>query len=443
MATSSPAPSPAPRRPRESLSRAEARRVVLAAQGLGRRPDRVPGMRDLQGHVDRLAQFQIDSINVVARAHYLPLFSRLGHYDPALLDRAAGRAPRRLFEYWGHAASLIDVTLQPALRSRMQGWAETDMWGSVKRIRDEKPELLDWVLAELDRRGPTSARDLDPDPERRRDHWGWNWSDVKTACEWLFFTGAITAARRNSSFERLYDLPERVLPPSVVATPTPDEPEAMRTLVRRAAQALGLASEPDLRDYFRTRPERTKQAVAELVEAGELLPVRVHGWDDVGTRGRQLYLWHRTVVPRRVEVSALVSPFDSVMFERDRLAALFDFDYRIEIYVPEAKRRYGYYVYPFLFGERFAARVDLKADRASGVLRVNGAWAEAGIDRPTGEVAAALAAELRLAAGWLGLGDVVVQPRGDLAAALSGAVSGGLGSGQGAPRDGTADRPPP
>ena len=407
-------------RPRESLSRSQARRVVLAAQGLGHRPERAVGIRDVQAVINRLAQFQIDSINIVARAHYLPLFSRLGAYDPGLLDRAAGRAPRRLFEYWGHAASLIDVALQPALRSRMQSWAESDMWGSMARIRREKPELIDWVLAELDRRGPTSARQLDPQPDRRRDHWGWNWSEVKTACEWLFFTGAITAARRNSSFERLYDLPERVLPKNVWAEPTPDEPETMRILIRRAARALGVASEPCLRDYFRTNAVRTRQAVAELVESGELLPVRVQGWERQPT-----YLWHEATVPRRTRVRSLVSPFDSVMFERDRLEALFDFFYRIEIYVPAARRIHGYYVYPFLLGEDFVARVDLKADRQAGVLRVNGAWAEPDRPHPVSEVAAELAAELTLMAGWLGLAEVRVVANGDLAPALSAAFGAG------------------
>ena len=404
-------------RPREKLSRSQARRVVLAAQGLGRRPERAVGMRDVQAVIARLGQFQIDSINIVARAHYLPLFSRLGHYDPALLDRAAGQAPRRLFEYWGHAASLIDVNLQPAMRTRMHRWAEADMWPGIARIYQEKPELIGWVSAELDRRGPTSARQLDPDPDRRRDSWGWNWSEVKTACEWLFFTGAITSARRNSSFERLYDLPERVLPAAVWAQPNPSEPEAMRTLIRRAAAALGVATEPCLRDYFRTSASRTRQSVTELVDSGELLPVQVQGW-----HASPVYLWHQARVPRKTRVRALVSPFDSVMFERSRLEALFDFFYRIEIYVPSPKRIHGYYVYPFLLGEDFVARVDLKADRQAGVLRVNGAWAEADRHHPVPEIAAELAAELDLMAGWLGLEAIEVVANGDLAPALDAAV---------------------
>jgi uncharacterized protein YcaQ len=412
---------------RETLSRSQARRIVLAAQGFaghrqsghgGQRLDRIPGTRDIQAVIDRLAQFQIDTINIVARAHYLPLFSRLGPYDTGLLDRAFHRAPRRMFEYWGHAASLIDVTLQPALRHRMQRWSEREMWGSLARIRRDQPDLVDWVHRQVAEHGPIGARGIEqraPEPrERRRDNWGWNWSEVKTACEWLFVTGRITSARRNSQFERQYSLPEQVLPKAVIETPTPTEDEAMRTLIRRAAQALGVASAYDLRDYFRTGVEQTAPAIADLVEAGELLPVAVDGWD------RHAYLWHEAKLPRSVEARALVSPFDSVMFERNRLEALFDFTYRIEIYVPAPKRVYGYYVYPFLLGDRFVARVDLKADRATGLLRVNAAWLEEHADAD--EVAPALAAELDLMAGWLGLTGIAVEDRGDLAVRLQKAV---------------------
>lgn len=408
----------------ETLSKPQARRVVLAAQGFGgrdsgghggQRPGHVPGTRDLQRLIDRLGQFQVDTINIVTRAHYMPAFSRLGPYDPALLDRAAGRAPRRLFEYWGHAASLIDVRLEPALRHRMASWSAWEMWGAMDRIRRDQPELVDHVYDQIAARGPVGARGIThPDPaaaERPRDHWGWNWSAIKAACEYLFITGAITAARRNGQFERLYQLPGRVLPAAVADAPTPPEDEAMRILVRRAAQALGVATEFDLRDYFRTRPEATRQAIADLVASGELRPIRVEGWN------RQAYLWHAASFPRSIAARALISPFDSVMFERDRLEALFDFRYRIEIYVPRPQRRYGYYVYPFVLGDRFVARVDLKADRTAGVLQVNAAWIEP--DAAAGDVAPALAAELASMAGWLGLSDVAVARRGDLAADLA------------------------
>ncbi|SDR91777.1 hypothetical protein SAMN04489812_0307 [Microlunatus soli] len=377
-------------------------------------------MRDVQAVIDRLGQFQIDTINIVARAHYLPLYSRLGPYDPGLLDRAAGKAPRRLFEYWGHAASMIDVTLEPALRHRMESWSAREMWGSMARIARDRPELIDWVQQQVIDHGPIGARGIDARAAaeladhagpRQRENWGWNWSDVKTACEHLFVTGRITAARRNGQFERLYDLPDRVLPAAATATATPTEPEAMLTLVRRAAAALGVATEPDLRDYFRTSQERTLPAVQELVTTGELIPVTVQGWKQPG------YLWHQAKQPRRIEARALISPFDSVMFERRRLEALFDFFYRIEIYVPEPKRVHGYYVYPFLLGERFVARVDLKADRAAGVLRVRSAWIEDTADPAT--VAPELAAELALLAQWLELSDIDVEARGDLSAELS------------------------
>jgi uncharacterized protein YcaQ len=398
---------------REKLTQAQARRVALAAQGFGLpRPERAVGMRDVQAVTNRLGQFQIDSINVVTRAHFLPLYSRLGPYDPALLERAAHLGPRRLFEYWGHAASLIDVQLQPLLRFRMQA-GYRDVWSGVERAAREQPDLVERVLRDVRERGPISARQLEHEEVRDRSSWGWNWSLVKTVLEWLFYVGEVTSARRNSQFERVYDLPERVLPPSVLEQPTPSPEDSVRGLVRRAAQALGVASELSLRDYFRTRVEMTRQAIAELVDSGELLPVTVEG-SAPGTN----YLWHEARLPRWVRARALLAPFDSLVFERARLEKLFDFSYRIEIYVPEPKRVYGYYVYPFLLGDRFVARVDLKADRARGVLRVNSAWGEPWDGYREDEVAAELAAELVTMAGWLGLSAVEVLPRGDLAPAL-------------------------
>ncbi len=365
-------------------------------------------MRDLQGLIDRLGQFQIDSINVVTRAHFVPAFSRLGPYDPALLERAVHRAPRRLFEYWGHAASLIDVQLQPLLRFRM---AEgTHAWGGVERVARENPELVDQVRAAVAERGPVSARELEMEGVRDRSHWGWNWSAAKTVLEWLFYVGEVTSAYRNTQFERVYDLPERVFPVEVLAAATPSLEESAVGLIRRSAQALGVASEFGLRDYFRLRPAMARTGIAALVDAGELLAVTIEGQD------RPAYLWHRAVLPRRVAARALFSPFDSLIFERARLEQLFDFGYRIEIYVPEPRRIHGYYVYPFLLGDRFVARVDLKADRARGVLRVNSAWSEDGQD--PAYVSEELMAELESMAEWLGLADIEVRPRGDLAPTL-------------------------
>jgi uncharacterized protein len=397
---------------RERLHKAEARRIALAAQGFGiSKLERSVTMRDVQAVTNRLAQFQIDSINVVTRAHFMPLFSRLGAYDPALLERAAHQSPRRLFEYWGHAASLIDISLQPLLRFRMQPGFR-DIWTGVERVAQENADLIPFVRNEVVARGPISARDLEVAEERDRSNWGWNWSRVKTVLEWLFYVGEVTSAYRNSQFERVYDLPERVIPHSVLALPTPSPQDSVTGLIRRAARALGIAEESSLRDYFRTRRDMTRLAITTLVENGELIPVVIN---EAGN-GRW-YLWHEARIPRRITARALLSPFDSMIFERSRLERLFDFSYRIEIYVPGPKRVHGYYVYPFLLGEEFVARVDLKADRSRGLLRVNAAWIEPGYD--SYEVATELASELKRMAEWLGLETLQVLPRGDLAPALA------------------------
>jgi len=386
----------------------------LAAQGFDRpRPQREVGIRDLQRLIDTLGQFQMDTINVVARAHYLPAYSRLGPYDTAVLDRCSQSSPRRLFEYWGHAASLIDVRLQPALRFRMDR-ADSEAWGGMRRIALEQPELVARVRDEVMTRGPIVAREIDHDEQRRRDNWGWNWSSVKTALEWLFWCGEITPAYRNSQFERAFDLPGRVLPRDVLETPTPLPADAVRTLVARSARALGVGTLACFADYFRLTRAQTAQAVAELEDTGELERVQVECWR------QPAWLWRETRAPRRIPARALLAPFDSMVFERGRLRSLFGFDYAIEIYVPEHKRRYGYYVYPFLLGDRFVARVDLKADRGAGVLRVRSAWGEPGTDGQA--VARELGDELRTMADWLGLDDIVVEPRGDLAGALSSLV---------------------
>jgi uncharacterized protein len=399
---------------REKLSKAEARRIALAAQGFGvPKLQRPVTMRDVQGVTNRLAQFQIDSINVVTRAQFMPIFSRLGTYDSALLERAAYQPPRRLFEYWGHAASLIDISLQPLLRFRMQPGFR-DVWAGVERVARENADLIPFIRDEVAARGPISARDLEIAEQRDRSNWGWNWSRVKTILEWLFYVGEVTSAYRNAQFERVYDLPERVIPRSVLSSPTPTPQESVTGLIRRAARALGIASESCLRDYFRTRLDMTRQAVATLVDGGELIPVAVER-----SGSRPWYLWHEARVPRRIAARALLSPFDSMIFERARLERLFDFVYRIEIYVPEPKRVHGYYVYPFLLEENFVARVDLKADRTRGVLRVNAAWIEPGHD--SFDVATELASELKIMAEWLDLEAVEILPRGDLASALAAA----------------------
>jgi len=386
---------------RESLSAAEARRVALAAQGFG------AGARTLRSALDRIALIQLDSVNVLVRAHYLPAFSRLGPYRTDLLDRAAHRAPRRLFEYWGHEASLIRVDLQPALRWRMARAAD-DAWRGVRRVQRDQPQLVARVLDAVRERGPVAASELAEKRPRRSGPW-WEWSDVKRACEWLFWSGQVTSARRRG-FERLYDVPERVLPAAVLAAPTPAVDEAQRELVRVAARALGVAAERDLRDYFRLPAADARARVAELVEAGELLPVTVEGWREAA------YALQGVRVPRRIDAGALIGPFDSLLWERSRVERLFGFRFRLEVYVPAPRRVHGYYVLPFLLGDRLVARVDLKAGRQAGALLVRAAHAEP--DAPPG-TAAALRDELDRMAAWLGLERIEIERRGDLAGALA------------------------
>ena len=394
------------------LTHAQARRVALAAQGFGRPRRAAVTMRHVQAEIDRVAQFQIDSVNVAVRAHLMPLFARLGPYDTALLERAWSRGPRRVFEYWGHAASLIDVNLEPALRVRKRAWAAAEN-PRVAAILDRNPDLVDRLLREVAADGPLTARQIEHDEVRSKDHWGWNWSEVKYVLEHLFNVGALSVAGRNSAFERRYDLSERVLPPAVHATPDPTDADARDQLVARAARALGVADLTALSEYFYLRKDATLAAVQRLVARGELEPVEV-----AGVPGRH-WLWHEARLPRTLHAQALVSPFDSLVFERNRLEKLFGTYYRIEIYVPEPKREYGYYVYLFWYGDRPAARVDLKADRAAGVLRVQSAWLEEAAVGSATDVAGALASELQLMAGWLGLTDVAVAPKGTLAATLA------------------------
>ena len=400
----------------DSFSLAQARRIALASQGFTDAPPTgAVTMRHLRRVFDRIGLIQIDSVNVLQRAQYVPLYSRLGPYPMDLLDRAAYRSPRALFEYWGHEASLLPVAHWPLMRWRMARAHEV-AWKWMKTIAQDQPDLVGWVLDEVRSRGPVSAAEVESDvPKRRTKDWGWNWSDVKAALEWLFWTGEVVTARRNGAFAREYDVPERVLPASVLAAPEPTEADARRELVRRAAVALGVAAEAELRDYFRLPVEGFKEAVAELVEAGELVPVTVQGWKQRAYRHRDAKL------PRAVRASALLSPFDPLIWERGRTERLFDFRYRIEIYVPAPKRVHGYYVLPFLHDERLAARVDLKADRQAGVLRVPGAFGEPGAPPST---VPALALELRRLAGWLGLADVAAPDRGDLAQPLRAALRG-------------------
>ncbi len=393
-----------------SLTRPEARRVLLASQGFADRRHATPTMRTLERAVRRTSVLQIDSVNVLKRAHYLPLFSRMGSYDVHLLDRASGKAPRRLVEYWAHVAALMPVDLWPVMQHRMARYREDGHeWTGVRH----GAELVGSVLAQVRERGPCTARDLDDGLPRARDHWGWNWSETKKVLEYLFAAGEVAVAGRTASFERLYDVPERVLPREVLDLPVPTAEEAHRELVRRAARSLGVSDLRSLADYFRMPREQVGAAVRDLVEEGELQPARVDGCS------REWYLHRDARLPRRISAATLLSPFDPVVWERRRTERLFGFRYRIEIYVPAARRVHGYYVLPFLLDDRLVARVDLKADRARSTLLVQSAHAEPDVPPDTAE---RLAASLDDLAGWLGLHDVVVQPRGDLAPALCAAA---------------------
>ncbi|NBH05046.1 crosslink repair DNA glycosylase YcaQ family protein [Amycolatopsis sp. SID8362] len=399
----------------QTISVPTARKTFLAAQGFtDPRPSGEPSRRHLKRVLSRVQLLQLDSVNVAVRAHYMPVFSRLGAYEPALLDAAAwshsARRPRLMVETWAHEASLLPIEDWPLIRSgaKRDGW-----WRHYGPLIEKSPGLVDEILSVVKELGPIGAggieREVEADAQRRGPGSWWERSEVKRVCEYLFGIGQLTTGTRRS-FERLYDLTERVVPPDVLARTVSAE-EGARGLIERSARALGVATETDLRDYYRLGPAPARQAVAELVESGVLEPVSVRGWKAVAYRHAEA----RT--PRSVTGRALLCPFDPLIWERARTERLFGFHYRIEIYVPEPKRVYGYYVFPFLLDGELVARVDLKSDRAAGVLRVHGAFAEVGADKA--RVLPELAGELRHMAEWLGLSGVAVGTRGDLAKPLA------------------------
>jgi len=394
----------------EQLSPKTARRIALSAQGFGRTLPAAPGRKQVRDLARRLGVIQIDSVNVVTRTHYLPAFSRLGDYPREALETEAWGGRRSLFEYWGHEASLLPLELQPLLRWRMARAEAGEMWTGLSRFGREKRDYIDGVLKEIERRGPVTGADFNDAP-RGAPGW-WSWSDGKRALEWLFWAGLITTKTRRG-FERVYDLTERALPARIVNLPTPDEADAQRELVRIAARTLGVATQADLRDYFRLPLADARARVAELVEAGELTPATVKGWR------QPAFLAPGAKRPRKVAAAALLSPFDNLIWTRDRTERLFGTRVRLEIYTPAHKRLHGYYVLPFLEDEAITARVDLKADRQASVLRVQAAWRE---PDATAETAERLAGELRRMAGWLGLEGVEITDKGDLAEALTGIV---------------------
>ncbi|MFP3913583.1 MAG: winged helix-turn-helix domain-containing protein [Actinomycetota bacterium] len=388
-----------------TISADRARRIALRAQGLADpRPDGRVDVRHFRRVMRRVSLVQLDSVNVFTRTHYMPFFSRLGPYDRSALD-AWLWGSGELFEYWAHEASLLPVEHQPLLRWRMNGgWH----WGRIEKALAERPHILDQVEAEVAERGPLRTAHLE-DPGERDSSAMWGWSDGKVVLEALFLSGKVTTAARHN-FVRYYDLTERVLPRRVLEAETPTEEEAQLELLRRAARSLGVATYDDLADYYRLRKPVARPLLERLVSRGELEEVEVRGWD------RPAYLHPEASAPRTVTGSTLLSPFDSLVWYRPRLERAFGFRYRIEIYVPPARRVHGYYVLPYLMDGHLVARVDLKSDRKTGRLLVRGAFAEEGGDRVA--VARSLASDLRRAAQWLDLEEVVVEPNGDLADAL-------------------------
>ncbi|MDH4584878.1 winged helix-turn-helix domain-containing protein [Pseudomonas sp. BN415] len=386
-----------------SLSLPEARRLALAAQGFARAPRGAIRHRQLRAQLDALGVVQIDSVNALVRSHYLPAFSRLGHYDRELLDDLAWGKPRRraLFEYWGHEASLLPLELYPLMRWRMGRAARGQgIYQQLARFGSEQQGVIQRVLQAVREQGALGAGALST-REERAGPW-WDWSAEKHAMEWLFAAGEVTVAGRRG-FERLYDLPERVIPADILNQPEMPEADAQRQLLLRAAQALGVATERDLRDYYRLDTGDSQARLAELVEEGELHLARVDGWK------QPAYCLGEPKVPRRVRASTLLSPFDSLIWERARTERLFDFRYRLEIYTPQHKRQYGYYVLPFLHDERLAARVDLRAERAQDRLAVHALHEEVhGLNEAGMQ---ALADNLQEMARWLGLGEVAVTCR--------------------------------
>lgn len=399
------------------MSAAMARRAALAAQGLASPhtvTERGASTRAVQKVIEKNRLLQIDSVSVLVRAHYAPVFSRVGKYDRAVIDTAAWtdttRRPRKLVEYWAHEAALIPVEDWPLMRWRTELYRD-GRWGGAKSVVERNPALVGDVLDVITDRGPSSAGDIERalEVERpgRKGPW-WDRSDIKIIAEQLFAAGVVSVATR-TGFVRHYDLSERVIPPEILGQRV-DEADAVRVLVAQSAAALGIGTEPDLRDYYRLSQKQTKAAIVDLVEGGVLEPVAVRGWSTPA------YLHADARIPRSATGASLLCPFDPMIFFRPRVERIFDFHYRIEIYTPQHKRVHGYYVFPFLLDGDLVARVDLKRDSVRSELRVLGAFVEG--DRDARTIAVALAPVLVEMAEWLELESVVVGERGDLVSAL-------------------------
>ena len=391
------------------LSLAQARRIALAAQGFGGPPSgAAPNWAAQHRTIKRLQLLQIDSVNVVTRSHYLPLFSRLGPYDTALLDaRTLAPRGRAVFECWAHEASFVPLAMHPLMRWRMdRARAGNSRYKSMRDFAAREAGFLTRTLDFVADNGPTATADL-PEGAKSEGGW-WGWGRGKMALEVLFEQGRLTTAAR-PGFTRLYDLPERVIPTDILALPTPPEPEVFAELTLRAAIAPGIGTAFDLRDYFRLPPAEARKALETLLGDGRLMPVEVAGWP------APAYMPSGTKIPRQAGGDALLSPFDPLVWDRARAERLFNFHYRIEIYTPAAKRRFGYYVLPFLMGDRLAGRVCLKADRQAGMLRANALHVEDGF--APADVAPRMVAQLHAMAGWLGLEGVALGAAGNLATA--------------------------
>ncbi|GAB3299057.1 winged helix-turn-helix domain-containing protein [Epidermidibacterium keratini] len=395
------------------MSKAAARRIALAAQGFADRPPGgTPTARHFRRAYDRMGVLQIDSVNVLTRAHYLPVFARLGTYDRGALD-ALEYPKRAVFEYWAHMASYSPIEHHPLLRWRMEAARERS-WKLIEDGVRGRQSYVEDVRAMVVERGPLTASQIAPDRPGKERGQMWSWHDGKVAIEYLFRTGEVSSVRRNSQFERVYDLTERVIPQPILAQPTPDIAGAQRELLAIAARAHGIGTTRDLKDYFRLRGKVADQALRDLVEDGVLVPATVRG-------SEQKWWLHRDARrPRAIPGDALLSPFDPVIWERSRTDQLWDTHYRIEIYTPKHKRVHGYYVLMFLLDEQLAARVDLKADRRAGALLVQGASLEQTTTHPEGYVAERLAARLGAMAAWLGLDGVRVEAQSPFARVLAG-----------------------
>jgi uncharacterized protein YcaQ len=400
----------------DSISPAAARRIALGAQGFGAKRPGVVGTRQLNLGIQRLGLLQLDSVNVFERSHYQPLFARLGPYDKTLLDKLTFARRGRYVEYWAHEAAVIPVEHWPLFRWRMQWFRDY-----FERVGDDwmaaNDETLAWLRAELAEKGPLAASKIERDVEQRRGSW-WEWDDVKRGLERMFRLGEVVSGGR-TNFERTYALPEQVLPPEVIAREVPID-EAKYELMKRAAVAHGIGTLNDFADYFRIKQTQAKDALQCLVDEGEVLPVTVPGWN------RQAYLHRDATVPRRIETAALLSPFDPVVWERERALRMFGFHYRIEIYTPAPKRIFGYYTLPVLIDDELVGRIDLKNDRQAKVLRVQSAWREEGA---RAGIADRIVPVLRELAEWQGCESIAVVDRGDLARELAGALGVPLSAG--------------